>query len=83
MLTAKARFVMTCPYTLVDRDFRPETFLWLAVFAWLSKTVQSFEELRSYDLALDNAIFCDGSNTKPALAQKAGNSRRVPYEKFE
>ena len=56
---AKIRSVITCPDFPVDGDFRPEPTLWPVVFAWLSKTVQSFRGLEAYDLTLDDAIIYD------------------------
>ena len=61
----------------VDRDFRAEATLWSTVSVWLSKTVQRFEELRSYDLTLDDAIFYDWSNSMHELARNARDNIRV------
>ena len=80
---AKIRFVITCPDFPVDQDFRPEPTIWPAVFAWLSKTVQSFQGLEAYDLTLDDAIIYDWSLNMNALAQNTGDGRRVTYEEIE
>ena len=52
-------------------------------FGQVSKTVQSFEELKSCELALDDAIIYDWSSSMHALAQNTVANRRIPYEEIE
>ena len=73
---------MTAPNMEIDESLRPPTTMWPAVFAWVSKSVQSFPQLQAYDLTLDDVAMLDWSFAMTELAESAGRKWSVTYEEL-